>query len=544
MSDLLRLVFVAAFTFALAPAAHADPVLTKAAQEVAELKFPVVSGRPTPRDPVTFVIFHTNDIHGHLKPQDAIPSLGIGPTGGIASLATMLKREKRPWLWIDSGDWAQGTPLGSMSKGAAVVPFFNRLGLTATTIGNHDFDWGEDNLDDLLEKARFIYLGSNVKPKVSRASYSEEIQRHDLSMISRLVEPIPGFKVGLFGLLAPDTPAMLLPGRMARHDVLGVVQTATYVSMGLREEGANLVIAVTHLGIEKTGARTFKLAYEGDLALAEGAPDVDMILGGHVHVDILNPYIHTADGRTVVVTQTAGMLRSVYRIAVTVDRKTKALISAKAELIALDPAVYPPDPEIASMLEDAENALGPELRKVVGRAAVDLRHQMLPLKNIPDVTPMGALVTEAFRQAAGADFGALSSFGIRSFFKAGEITYEDIFNALPFENALVRFHIKGSDLRSYLSRCESGPDFHCQWSGIRATYGPDGRGGRALLAAEVAGQPLDDERLYTGATDRYYVQGLKVQDQQTLPELDRDAMADYLQRNSPLTPAAPAVARD
>src|SRR5579864_3764111 len=91
---------------------------------------------------VPVVIYQTNDIHGRIGAVPANTATGAPATGGAASLATVLKREAQPYLWLDSGDWFQGTPVGNLTKGNAVMAIFSKLGLTATELGNHDFDYG------------------------------------------------------------------------------------------------------------------------------------------------------------------------------------------------------------------------------------------------------------------------------------------------------------------------------------------------------------------------------------------------------------------
>ncbi|MBI3548789.1 MAG: bifunctional metallophosphatase/5'-nucleotidase [Elusimicrobia bacterium] len=502
----------------------------------------VLSVPPADADPTTFVIYHTNDIHGQLAPRPANPALRQNATGGIASLSTLLKRETRKWFWIDSGDWAQGTPLGSLSKGKAIIPFFNRLGLSAAVIGNHDFDWGEANLYELLEEAKFTFLGHNILGADGLISAADIRERDIMMNMPQFLQPMPGFRIGLLGLLSPDTPKMLAAGRMDYLTVEPVLGHARTMSSILRKAGADMVIAVTHLGIEKAGERVFKLSHEGDIALAEAVPGIDMILGGHVHVNVTDPYVRTSDGRTVVVTQTDGMLRNVYRIEITVDRRTKRLLEAKATLLALDPAAYPPDPEILAELAKAEEDLGPEIQRVVGRASDDLRHEG-PSGEITGVTAMGSLVTDSMRAAGGVEIALAGSFGVRSTLKAGEITYKDVFMVAPFENSVLTFKIKGSDLRAYLRGCEVPGAYRCQYSGIEAVHGPGPDGGRALLSASVNGEPLDDDRLYSGAIDSFNAQFLPLRDKVTLRDIDRDILAGYISRHSPLRPASPRSIR-
>ena len=96
---------------------------------------------------------HTNDLHGQLLPRDGV--------GGIAEIATII-RQARPDLVLDAGDISTGTFLSDEFKGKATIQAMNKIGYVAGTIGNHEFDYGQDALRILLREARFPILSANV----------------------------------------------------------------------------------------------------------------------------------------------------------------------------------------------------------------------------------------------------------------------------------------------------------------------------------------------------------------------------------------------
>src|SRR5438093_8805795 len=108
--------------------------------------------------PTHVVIVHTNDIHGQLLPRDGV--------GGIAEMSTII-RSAKPDLILDAGDISTGTFLADEFKGVPTIQAMNKIGYDAGTIGNHEFDYGQDALRLLLREAKFPFLSANLQTPVS-----------------------------------------------------------------------------------------------------------------------------------------------------------------------------------------------------------------------------------------------------------------------------------------------------------------------------------------------------------------------------------------
>ena len=101
---------------------------------------------------IRIAVYHTNDIHGWIMSRPA-QSFGDDPKrliGGMAALAQWVRRDKGPKLLLDAGDWFQGTPEGTLTKGEASAACFNALGYDAVVVGNHDFDLGQQRLQEFI----------------------------------------------------------------------------------------------------------------------------------------------------------------------------------------------------------------------------------------------------------------------------------------------------------------------------------------------------------------------------------------------------------
>src|SRR5438046_5960405 len=108
--------------------------------------------------PTHVVLMHTNDIHGQLLPRDGV--------GGIAQMATII-RSAKPDLILDAGDIFTGTFLSDEFKGAPTIQAMNKIGYMAGTVGNHEFDYGQDALRLRLREARFPVLSANLQTPVA-----------------------------------------------------------------------------------------------------------------------------------------------------------------------------------------------------------------------------------------------------------------------------------------------------------------------------------------------------------------------------------------
>src|SRR2546425_6642047 len=149
------------------------------------------------------VIMHTNDLHGQLLPKDGI--------GGIAEIAAVI-RSARPDLILDAGDMFTGTFLADEFKGAPTILAMNKIGYTAGTIGNHEFDYGQDALRLRLREAKFPVLSANLQTPVS------EIKKFTIVTAK-------GIRFALIGLTTEEVKTKSHPNKVGGITVLDTVKS-------------------------------------------------------------------------------------------------------------------------------------------------------------------------------------------------------------------------------------------------------------------------------------------------------------------------------
>lgn len=236
-------------------------------------------------------IYHTNDMHSRIEPFPSyFPDTVLSGKGGVVRRATFIRQERarhKDMLLFDSGDFSQGSPYYNLFKGEVEIKMMNEMGYDACTIGNHEFDFGLDNLARLCRMAAFPIVCANYDV---RGTVLEGLVK-EYTVIER-----DGIRVGVFGLGAP------LEGLVA-HANFGNVKFEDPVAEGQRvadllrdQEECDLVVCLSHLGWEGEEY--------SDVELVENTRNIDIVLGGHSHSYFEGPRFYpNLDGKKVPVQQ-------------------------------------------------------------------------------------------------------------------------------------------------------------------------------------------------------------------------------------------------
>ena len=238
------------------------------------------------------VILHTSDTHSRIEPIDPHAADRYAGMGGVVRRATFLKdfRAGNPdVLLFDCGDISQGTPYYNLFQGEVEVKMMNLMGYDAMTIGNHEFDFGLDNMARLFRMADFPVVCAN----------------YDVTgtVLEGLVKPYvvlnrDGMKIGVFGL-SPKMEGLVQADKCEGVVYNDPIAAAQEVTDRLRaQEGCDVVICLSHLG--------FRIKNEVcDEKLAAETKGIDVILGGHSHTFMEKPAFYlNAEGKSIPVLHT------------------------------------------------------------------------------------------------------------------------------------------------------------------------------------------------------------------------------------------------
>lgn len=239
----------------------------------------------------TLTVLHTNDTHSCILPlsKELADTLTAG-RGGFVRRIAMLKEERKAdpdLLLFDSGDFSQGSPYYTMFRGDVEIGLMNQMGYDASTIGNHEFDFGLDNMARLFRQARFPILCSNYD---FTGTPLEGVVK-PYTIIRR-----KGVRIGVFAL-DPKLEGLVSRENYGQVRYLDPVATANKMATMLRKEKkCDLVILISHLGWQEKGM--------GDQEVISHSRGIDLVLGGHSHTYFQDlRYVNNLDGQPVPVDQ-------------------------------------------------------------------------------------------------------------------------------------------------------------------------------------------------------------------------------------------------
>ena len=239
------------------------------------------------------VILHTNDTHSTIEPVSKFSKVKeAAGKAGCVRRATMVKqlREQNPdILLFDSGDFSQGSTFYTMYKGDVEVGLMNIMGYDAATIGNHEFDFGLDNLARLARQAKFPIICSNCD--FTGTPCQDVIKKY-------CVVVRDGVRIGVFGL-TPKIEGLVMKENIAGVKYIDPIQaTKEMVSVLRDKERCDIVVCLSHLG--------WKLApeYIDDQVLISSTTGIDIVLGGHSHTYMKEmEWVDNAEGKSIPVDQ-------------------------------------------------------------------------------------------------------------------------------------------------------------------------------------------------------------------------------------------------
>ena len=453
------------------------------------------------------VILYTNDVH-----------CGINDNLGYADLATVkkaLEAAGKTVLLVDCGDSIQGDTIGTLSKGEYLVDLMNEMGYAAAVPGNHEFDYTVEQFLSLAERADFPYLSVNFVDKDGNLLFDPGI----------LLE-VNGVKLGLVGICTPQTITTSTPSFFMDEEgeyIYGFMQDASgeklYAAVqsavdDLRSQGAEVVIALAHLGIDLAASPWMSTE------VIANTTGIDAVLDGHSHSVIPGESVKNKDGHNVLLSSTGTKMANIGLLSFDKDGAVHtALVNDGGTQESID----------AIMKEFAD-----QLSAVVAHTDVDLtiadpvavnESTGNPIRIVrSQETNLGNLCADAFRSAAGAEIAMIGGGNIRSSISRGDITYGDIISVMPFGNMLCVAEVTGAQILDALELgCKDLPGERggfLQVSGmsyevdvaIPSTVEMDSNGmflgvtgERRVTNVTVGGMPIDPEAVYTLVSSDYYL---------------------------------------
>lgn len=469
---------------------------------------------------VSLTILHTNDTHGHLLPfsyPDQAPAgsdlAGVKVRkniGGIARRATLVERLRKElgsrgatvWL-IDAGDVCDGTPFSTEYHGDADVAAMNATGYDFSTLGNHEFNNPLSQLKKLIGEYHYPVLCANAIDKATGKPLTQEYAIRDVS----------GIKIGLFGIVTHESATY----QAAREGVIvgDEIETARRMVKELRPK-VDIIVLISHSGDLM------------DEKIAAAVPGIDVIVGGHSHTRLpIGQFVWHSDelkpkqvNGTIIVQayQWGGELGRLDLLfdkgdsgAWHVDRYRERLIPITADI--------PEDPKVAAVVDHYWKPIAAHYEEVIGKASDDITERCDDLGEYN-------LMADSIREAMGTNIEFENLGGVRAPLIKGNIRLEDIIDMDPFDNRVMTFKITGRQLKEILIKSRPAV------SGIRYRL-VNG----VLTDVTVDGKPVDDDHVYTGATNSFFAgYALKGIEVTNTGKLRRDVFIEQIRKQGTVGP--------
>lgn len=376
----------------------------------------------------TLKILNFNDFHGAIEPGTY--------SQGIARIGEFMLNEKekldQDTIIIANGDMFQGTALSYQSRGGLIVDVMNYVGVDAMTIGNHEFDWGVDDIqmyhDGNLEngEADFPFLGANIYEQATNSMVDWLDAYH--------IVDFGDYQVGIIGLMGYGLENSISTSIIAPYEFVSPVTITHDIATDLRtNHDVDVIIAAVHGRDDYTNSQ---------LAQFSGNARIDAILNGHTHqAYTLN--VNGSDDRVVPVLQSGSSGSHIGEIILDVTTNQLPYYTSMKNISV--GASMAENTTIVEMRDEAALLAAPIIYEVLGDAGEDV-----------DRYEAGNWAADVIKKAfAGVDVAAVNMGGIRS---AGfpindsqDVTYANIFAIMPFDNYVKQVTLTGTQLIDVIS---------------------------------------------------------------------------------------------
>lgn len=438
------------------------------------------SCRPS-HDSEHLVILHTNDTHSAIEPN----SKNLGGIARRKVLIDSVRNARENVMLIDAGDAVQGSLYYTLFGGEVERVLMNALGYDIQILGNHEFDKGMEKLAEEWKQLNATRISTN---------YDMSGSTLDGLFVPSIMKEIGGKKIGFLGInLNPE-------GMIVAENYKGVkyndaIAAANAEADKLKGEGADMIIAVTHIGYDNDHDYS-------DLKLAAASKNIDLIIGGHSHttVDPQNKdakwRVPNAAGDTISVLQTGAS--GVNLGEIDIDLSTKEV---SARLIPVDNRLdNRVDPQIEALITPYRQAVDSMRSKKIGVSPYEYDRKSPEMVNLLSdfVRMRGAELANR-----PIDIAIMNKGGIRNNLPKGDITQGSVIDIAPFDNSIVVMEIKGSDLLDNFA-IMAAQDGQGVSGNVKAVYDPNTF---ELNSVTIDGKKINPNATYTLATIDYLAAG-------------------------------------
>ena len=403
--------------------------------------------KDAPENDKDIVILFTNDVH-----------CAVDDNIGYAGVAEYRNRlaEDNYVILADAGDFSQGAPIGTLSKGLYLVDIMKEIGYDFCVPGNHEFDYNMANfLQNCLELNNMIYSCNFI-----------DLRNNKSVLPSYKMFSLGNKKVALVGATTPESFTKSTPVYF-QDDQGKYIYTLSEDNNGkklysaiqksvnaARKEGADYVILVGHLGIDGTTDR-----WKSTTVIAN-TTGIDAVIDGHSH-EVYTDMVKNKKGREIILTQTGTKLKNIGKLTISKDGNLSVemidhVVPIDGSPIETDRGqkIHAKDTKIDNYIKNIQAKYKDSIKEVVvpgNKVALTINYPYTEDRAVRKAeTNLGDLCADAYRTVMGADIGFMNGGGIRKSINLGNVTYEDCLTVMPFNNLATLVKCKGQVIKDAL----------------------------------------------------------------------------------------------
>lgn len=486
-------------------------------------------------DRTTITILQTADIHGQLDTHQELfvedREIVFRERGGIAVIKTIFEEERKAnpgrTIIVDGGDLIQGSGYAAASKGRIFSYIVKKMNYDLLLPGNWEVVYGKDIMMEVMNDYNTQVIAQNMRHEESG----------DQLFPPYWIKEIDGIRIGFVGINDPDIPFRQAPSYskgILFNDIDNSVEEV--INKVKFDEEADFIILLTHIGLAK------------QVALANNpiSRHADYIFGNDTHERVREPI----EGKYAKVVEPGAFGSFVGKL--TLHFEQGKLVEDQYELLETDPVRYPANKEMQELIDKKKSPYSKELESVIGSTTEPL-YRYLIVENAMD-----NMITDAMRWKTGVDISLSNGFRFGNPIvpqngEPAQITRNDLWNMLPIDDYVKTGKVSGSQLMEWLEKethnvfaqnpTERFGGWFVRFSGMEVRFNSTAEKGNRVESVLINGKPLEINKMYTisactreGDPDDMLCRMRNVQDVETQPFTMHEAVIEYLEKFSPVSP--------
>ena len=449
---------------------------------------------------ISIQLLGINDFHGQIDVYRTVKGKQVGGAEYLASYLKKYEQENENTLLVHIGDAVgASSPVSSLHQDEPTIEFLNTLGFDVGTVGNHEFDEGVDELNRLLfggesektgyfEGADFPYTVANVVDHETGKTI----------LPPYIIKEVGGVPIGFIGVATTDTTNFVLPEGIEHLEFKDEVIAINKAAEELKEKGVRSIVVLAHnpVSSNKNGSHS-----SGEIVdFAERVDDeIDIIYGAHNHM-----YANTTINHKLIV-QAYSSGTAFSDVDISIDPMTKDMVEKKAKIVRTYHKDMEPDKEIKQMVDSYRMSIAPLINEVIGKSSDEMTRK----QEKSGESQLGHFIADTQRSAMETDFAFVNSGGIRADLDKGDITWGELYTALPFGYRLVTMSMTGEQIKSVLEQQWIGSEVRIlQISGLSYTWDEDAPDGERIIELkDDQGNLLDPNQVFTVVVNELLASG-------------------------------------